>query len=564
MERITGGRLLARALKRQGVNCIFSLSGDMLNPLYDASLEEGIRIIDFRHEQAAVHAADGFARATGRPAVAAVTGGPGVTNAVTGLANAFHGGSPLLLIGGRRPLAEADRGAFGEQDALALVSPVTRWARTVYEAARLPEYVGRALTAASAGRPGPVFLEVPADLLQQEVEGQAGGDRRDVGDGRAVRDGRDGRDVRSHVSTGRSQGDPRLVERAARLLLESRRPMVLAGSGVWWAQAGDELKRLIEASQAPLCAIRLGRGSVPEDHPLSLGPFKGGLREADLVLLLGTRLDWALDFGRLINSQALVVQVDVEAGEIGHNSPVDVGILGDVGQVLEQLNQAMEGASLVERGPWIGKVQEMRSSFLEGVEKHARSEASPVHPLRLCRELAGFLGRDFTLALDGGEVQIWAAMALGVYRPGRWLDSGAFGCLGMGLPFALAARLARPAERVLLLTGDGSFGFSAMEIDSAVRQDLPVVVVIANDGAWGLIKHMQEETYGRERVVATELGWVRYDRMAEALGGHGEFVEYPGDIRPALERAFASGRPAVVNVKCDPNVESPFGKRFLA
>lgn len=543
MERITGGRLLARALKGHGVEFVFSLCGDMLNPLYNACLDEGLRIVDFRHEQAAVHAAEGFARATGRAGVAAATGGAGVTNTITGLANAFHGGSPLLLIGGRRPLSEADRGAFGEQDALTLVSSVTKLACTVHEPERIPEYVSRALAAAGAGRPGPVFLEVPVDLLQREVEGPEG--------------------PLSKLEA-RPQGDSRLVERAARLVLEAERPMILAGSGLAWARAGDGLKRLIEAAQAPLCSVRLGRGAVPEDHPLSLGPFKGGLREADLVLVLGARLDWSLDFGRVINPLARVVQVDVEAGELGRNRPADVGICGDVGLVLAQLRQALGGAPPTGRAGWVRGVQELRAGFLRGVEAHARSGASPVHPLRLCRELAAFLGRDFTLALDGGEVKIWAAMALGVYGPGRWLDSGAFGCIGTGLPFALGARLARPGERVVLLTGDGSFGFSAMEMDSAVRQDLPVVVVIANDGAWGMIKHMQEETYGPERVVATELGWVRYDRMAEALGAYGEFVERPEGIRPALERALASGRPAVVNVKCEPNVESPFGMRFLA
>lgn len=540
---ITGAGLLARALKGHGVHCIFSLSGDVLTPLYDACLDEGIRIVDFRHEQAAVHAADGWARATGQPGVAAVTGGAGVTNTITGLANAFHGGSPILLIGGRRPLAEADRGAFGEQDALALVSPITKWARTVHEAVRIPEYVSRGLGQARSGRPGPVFLEIPADLLQERVEP---------------------REPASPMVDARPQGDPQLVEIAAGLLQQARRPVILAGSGVWWGRAWDELRLLAEAHGVPVCSIRLGRGAVPEDHPLSLGAFKGALREADVVLVLGARLDWALDFGRIVNAEARIVHVNMDPGEIGRNRAAEVGIVGDVGQVLRQLRQALGRAEAPDRSAWLGRVQGLRARFLEHMEKHARSGATPIHPLRLCRELADFLARDYTLALDGGEIQIWAAMAMRVYGPARWLDSGGFGCLGTGLPFALAAKLAGPAERVVLLTGDGSFGFSAMEIDTAVRQDLPVVAVIANDGAWGMIKHMQEDAYGRERVVATELGWVRYDRMAEGLGAHGEFVELPQDIRPALERAFASGRPAVVNVKCDPNVDSPFGMRYLA
>ncbi len=543
LQPLSGGRLLARALKAHGVRYIFSLSGDILTPLYDACLDEDIRIVDFRHEQAAVHAADAWARSTGEMGVAAVTGGPGVTNTITGLANAFHGGSPLLLIGGRRPLSEVDRGGFGEQDSLALVSPVTKWNRTVYESARIPEYVTQAMSQARSGRPGPVFLEIPADLLEQTAGDAASS---------------------PPLPLTRSQADPRLIERASRLLREARRPMIIAGSGTCWAGAWDDLRSFSEETQTPVCAIHLGRGALPEDHPLSLGPFKGGLREADTVLVLGTRLNWALDFGRLINPEARIIQVDIEESEIGRNRPVDAGIAGDLGLVLTQLRHAVGAGARPERSGWLGRLQELRNDFLGSVEADASSESTPVHPLRLCRELAGFLGRNFTLALDGGEIQIWAAMALRVYQPGRWLDSGAFGSLGTGLPFALSARLARPQEPVVLLTGDGSFGFSAMEIDTAVRQGLPVVVVIANDGAWGLIKHMQEESYGSERVVATELGWVRYDRVGEALGAYGEFVERPQDIAPALERAFASGRPAIVNVKCDPNVKSPFARRYLA
>ncbi|MDO8689374.1 MAG: thiamine pyrophosphate-binding protein [Dehalococcoidia bacterium] len=541
MGVVRGGRLLARTLKEHGVRYIFSLSGDLINALYDGCLDEGIRIVDFRHEQAAVHAAEGWARCTGEPGVAAVTGGPGVTNTITGLANALHGGSPLLLLAGRRPLAETDKGSFGEQDALSIVSPVTKWSRTVFESHRVPEYVEQALSRARSGRPGPVFLEMPVDILDHKG--------RDPG-------------VSSPLPLVRPQGDPQLVEEAAGLLRKAKRPMVLAGSGVWWAGACRELQQFIEETHLPLCSTHMGRGAVPDDHPLCLGAFKGGLREADAVLVLGTRLNWTLDFGRLIHPRAKVIQVDIEESEIGRTRPVAIGIAGDLGLVLPQLLDAL--GPRPARSAWLKRLHELRAAFLQEFEGCASSQATPVHPLRLCRELASFLGRDFTLALDGGETKIWAAMALRAYQPGHWLDSGAFGSLGAGLPFALSAKLARPNDRVVLLTGDGSFGFCAMEIDTAVRLGLPVVTVIANDGAWGMIKHMQEEAYGSGRAVATDLGWVRYDRMAEALGGYGEFVERPEDIAPALERAFTSGKPAVINVKCEPNVASPYGKRFLA
>ncbi len=541
MGVVRGGRLLARTLKEHGVSCIFSLSGDLINALYDACLDEGIRIVDFRHEQAAVHAAEGWARCMGEPGVAAVTGGPGVTNTITGLANALHGGSPLLLIAGRRPLSETDLGSFGEQDALAMVSPVTKWSRTVFESCRVPEYVRQALNRARSGRPGPVFLEIPVDILEQELRYPV---------------------ASSPLRLARPQGDPKLVEAASGLLRKAKRPMVLAGSGVWWSGACGELQQFIEETQMPLCTAHMGRGALPDDHPLCLGAFKGGLAEADAVLVLGTRLNWTLDFGRLIHPRAKVIQVDIEESEIGRSRPVTVGIAGDLALVLAQLLGALGRRRA--RPAWLRRLHDLRAAFLLEFEGVAGSEAVPVHPLRLCQDLARFMGRDFTLALDGGETKIWAAMALRAYQPGHWLDSGAFGAVGAGLPFALGAKLARPQDRVVLLTGDGSFGFSAMEMDTAVRQGLPVVTVIANDGAWGMIKHMQEDAFGPGRAVGTDLGWVRYDRMAEALGGHGEFVEKPEDIAPALDRAFTSGRPAVVNVKCDPDVKSPYGKRFLA
>jgi acetolactate synthase-1/2/3 large subunit len=544
MGLITGGQLLAKALKGRGVDYLFSLSGDLLNPLYDACLDQDLRIVDCRHEQAALHMAEGWARATGRIGVAAVTAGAALTNSMTGLANAFHCGSPLLLIAGRRPLAEVDRGAFGEQDQPALVSSVTKWARTVPEVARIPEYVAAAIRQARAGRPGPTFLEIDIELM----EGGLAEPPLEP----------------TPLEVPRPQGDPAQIERAVALLERAQRPIAIAGSGVWWAGAAMALRSFIEAAQMPLCTINLGRGVVPEDHPLCLGPFKAGLAEADLIMVIGTRLNWALNFGQspLFNPQAAMIQVDIEASEIGRNRPVEVGIVGDARLVLEQLARAIAPGQ--DRTAWLRRLGELRTSFLQEVEGHAHSGAVPIHPLRLCREISEFLGREATLALDGGEIQIWASMALGAYRPGHWLDSGAFGCLGTGLPFALAARLARPKEQVLLLTGDGSFGFSAMELDTAVRHGLPIVVVIANDGAWGMIKHKQEEAYGRGRVVATELGYVRYDRLAEALGGYGELVERPAEIKPALERASAAGVPAVVNVKCAPDVESPWAKRFLA
>jgi len=543
---IDGGDLVARALRREGVKHLFALSGDYIQAIFDACLDEDIRIIDTRHEQAAVHMADGWARVTGEPGVALVTAGPGVADAVPGMSVAYHAASPVVLLAGRIPMRDFGSGWGMDFDQVALMRPVTKWGASCYHAPRIPEYVGMALGEATSGRPGPVFLDIPSDVLEAKVEEE------------------DVFFLPRRGSRERAQGDPALVEAAIDLLAEAERPLVIAGSGVWWSGAGEELKEFIETAGIPLILSQMGRGAVAEDHPLCFGPLRVGTREADVILAVGARINYWLTRGRppLFGTDQKWIQVDIEGAEIGRHRAVDIGIVGDARQVLRQLVAVARGRL---RGrselPWVAECRRQARARQERNEADSSSDNVPIHPLRLCREINAFLDRDAAIALDGGDISVFATMALRVHSPGSWLELGNSGHLGAGIPFAMAAKLARPERQALVLSGDGSFGFNGMELDTAVRHNLPIVVVVANDGAWGMIKHRQELIYGRDRVVGTELGVTRFDLLARALGGYGEVVERPEEIRSALERAFAAGVPAVLDVRTDPTAVSPLTRR---
>lgn len=538
---MSGGDLLVSALATEGVKYIFSLSGAETHSIFDACLDRGIEIMDSRHEQAAVHMADGWARATGQPGVAVLAAGPGVTNGITAVAAALQAHSPILVIGGRSPLAQAERGAARELDQIALMRPITKWAQTIYDTSRIPDMVATAFRHALTGRPGPVFLDIPRDVLEAEVSPPPPTPQ----------------GYRPHGSV---HGDPASVRAAVELIAKARRPVILAGTGLRISGAGHQLLHLAEELGVPVVLAKGGaRGCLPEDHPLCFLRRQLPTQEADLVLVLGTRLDAALSFGGppTFGKKAKVIQVDIEPREIGRNRPVEVGIAGDLKAVLGQMLQELKGLPKAKRGSWLETCHASRRAWQQRLEPDLNSAHVPIHPLRLCRELRDFLSPDATIAPDGGDTSVFGSSVLRAFHPGHWLDNGLW-TLGTGIPFAMAAKLARPAQQSVVLTGDGSFGFNAMEFHTMVRRKLPVVVVINNDGAWGMIKHIQTGRYGAARVVATELGFTRYDKMVEALGGHGEYVEQPQDIRPALERAFASGLPACVNVKVDDTISSSY------
>jgi acetolactate synthase I/II/III large subunit len=530
-----GGHLVAMALREEGVENLFTLSGGHIAPIYDGCVREGIRVVDFRHEQAAAHAADGWARLTLRPGVAAVTAGPGVTDAVTGIANAMYANSPILVLSGKNPIMEFEMGSLQEMDQVTLVSSITKWAKTCYDPRRLADFVATAFRHATAGRGGPTFLDIPLDVQFNTP-----------GDAQPVPGPRD---------RARPMGDPDLIEHAVRLLRSASRPIVFAGAGVRWSNGHGQLTELAHALKAPVFLNSLARGCLPPDDPYFFSAArKHALSNADVVLALGVDWDFRLGFGtKGFADDVTVVQVDVDGAQIGRNRRVDVGIVGDPAKVIEQLLDSGAGAAV--EPDWTGQVRDEERRRVEEAHAAMESDAVPIHPQRFAKEVRDAIDPDAVVVGDGGDIVGITASIVHARRPGHWLDPGPFGCLGVGPSFAIAARLAKPGSQVLVVYGDGSFGLNAMEYESALRQRLPFVGIIGNDGAWGQIKVAQEALYGQGNAPAANLDpETPYHRMVEALGGYGEAVTEPGQIRPALERAFASGVAACVNVRVDPSL----------
>ncbi|HET7266291.1 MAG TPA: thiamine pyrophosphate-binding protein [bacterium] len=529
---MTGNEILARTLKDHGVEVIFFLMGGPMIDCENACGQQEIRMIDVRHEQAAAMMANAYSRLRRRPAVCMACSGPGATNLVTGVANASVDSAPVVAIGGSTPVSQSGMGAFQETDQVAVFRPITRWAERCYDPRRIPELVATAFRHAFGSRPGPVYLDMPGDVLYREVPDDQ---------------------VRWTAAPGgrhRPQGDPALVERAVGLIAASERPVVISGSGVLWAEAEPELRALVEQAKIPFYTTPQGRGAIPEDHPLSfLGARSAAWRDADLVVLAATRQNYVVGYTRppRVNPRAKLIQIDIDPAEIGRNRTPDVGITGDAKAVLAQLIAAGSGRLRPERrAGWIsglaGEDEEKRAEL----EKRMSSGATPIHPLRLCKEVRDFLPRGAVLCVDGQEILNYARSAIPFYAP-HSLNSGPYGCMGVGLPFGLGAKAAMPDALVVVLHGDGSFGLNAMEMDTALRHRLPVICIISNNGGW---------TATDRPKTGRDLGFTRYDLMFGAIGCHAEYVEDPGQIRPALERAAASGTPAVVNVITDPTARA--------
>ena len=534
----TGGQLVGEALAREGTKVVFTLCGGHILPIYEGCLDHGVRVIDVRHEQTAAFAADAWARVTGEVGVAAVTAGPGVCNSLTAIVNARNSDSPVVLLGGQAETGRQDQGGLQETPHVRILEPVTKWAQSCGQAKRLPEFVSDAFRHASSPRTGPVFLEVPWDVLFDEVAAGS------VDWGAASR------------SQAPVWAHPDGVRRAAEILAAAERPAVIAGTSLRWSADPGGLRVLADVLRAPVYLNSLARGALPPDHPYFLALSRGkALEEADVVLDLGAPFDFRLGYGQApaIAADARILMADVAGDTIGHNRAVEVGLVGDVGIVARQLAASLKELHVREPRPWLEKLRSIESAKRAKLDEGANSDLRPVHAFRLAREIDRFVGEDTIVVGDGGNIVASGSKIIRAPWPGSWLDPGRFGCLGMGLPFALAAKIARPEKRVLVLLGDGAFGISGMEIDTLVRHAVPVVAVIGNDGAWAQIRGPQIGLYGEARSVATRLGEAtRYEEMAKALGGHGEFVDDPGEVGPAIERAFASGRPAVVNVLVDP------------
>jgi acetolactate synthase-1/2/3 large subunit len=533
-----GGLLVAEMLKREGVEIVFTLSAGHLASVYDGCVRRGIRVMDFRHEQSAAHAAEGWAKVTRRPGVALLTAGPGITDGITGIANAYMAGSPMIVIGGAAPIAQWDKGALQELPHLDLVRPITKWARSVPLTERLAEYTAMAFREATSGKPGPVFLECPMDVLNRMIPTNE-----------AVLPPADGQSV------SRPQGDPACVEQAISLLQKASRPVIFAGTPLWWDAASDALRVLADRLQAPVFLNGGGRGSLPPDHPLFFSRARRtALGGADVLVLVGTKLDFRLNFGQppLIPAETKLIWLDTRAEDIGVNRAADIGISGDVGAIMGQIERGFRKKTS-DHHSWLATVREAEEKGREAEEVLMSSDATPIHPMRLCRELRDVLDHDAYMVGDGGDIVSYGGRVLYAWEPGHWLDAGPMGTLGAGPGFAIAAKLAHPEQQVALLLGDGSFGLNGMEFETMARHKLAIVGVIGNDGQWATIKHPQKAMLGHSTGSDLAPG-IRYDRMVEAFGGHGELVKRPEQIRPALERAFASGKPACVNVLTDPDV----------
>jgi acetolactate synthase-1/2/3 large subunit len=533
MSMVFGGQLVARALKEQGVSHLFTLCGGHIQNIYDGCLDQGIRVVDVRHEQSAGHAADAWARVTGQPGVCAVTAGPGVTDVVTAVANAQRAQVPMVVIGGAGPRGTIDKGSLQDMDHVSLMRSITKWSVSVPEGIRLAEYVQSAFRVATQGVPGPVFLEMPLDLLAFPVA-----------ESMVTRYG-------NSRTAARPAGDPAAIEDAARLLREAKRPMIVCGSQLRWSRDEGAIARLVETLQAPVFLNGMARGAMPREHAWVYGQCrKDAFREADVILIFGTPLDFRMNYGgpQAFNPKAKVIQVDLDGAEIGRNRGIDVGIPGDSGLVMDALAAALEGLA-PDRAEWKAFLDGKEQAKLAKMKAELESDQAPPNPLRVCAELNKFLKPDSIVIGDGGDFVATAAYTLRIRRPGLWMDPGPLGTLGVGPGYAMAAKLARPESDVVLVYGDGSVGFNGFEFEAMVRQGIKVTAVVGNDACWTQIYRGQVDMFGKERTPATKLAYTRYDKVVEGMGGHGEYVEHPDELAPALKRAFESPLPALVNVK---------------
>jgi acetolactate synthase I/II/III large subunit len=547
-QRTDGGALIARTLRERGVTTVFALPGGHILPFLDASIDEHIRIIDTRHEGAAVLAAEGWALATAETGVAAVTAGPGFANGLIGLLDAAAWSVPLVMLAGRTSRNRQGRGAVGDVDQRAVAAPIAKWSATCSDAGRIPRYVAEALHRARTGCPGAVYLELDAHAVYGNATPL------DI-----VPDG-------FPVAPTRAAGDPADIGAAVAALAAAERPIIVAGSGAFWSGAGVEIGRFAEMAQIPVITASAARGVVADSHPWSLGSLvHGGLAipSADCVLVLGSAFNANVMYGGapLFGSDQTIVQVDIAAERIGGNRAPDVTVIGDISSVVRDLRDAWS-ATPPGRDEWLTRARSLASASLDfwdrQVDEHTGDQ---IHAGAAARGVAAFVHERFggsaTLVADGGDALAWALAYFGAELPGRLLTTTtALGTLGVGMPFALAAQAARPDERVFLFTGDGAFGLSAMEVATAVRHNLPVVVIVSNNAGWGDVRYEQDELFGPGRHVASTLPGVRYDRLAEALGGHGERVERLDDLEAALARSIDSGVCSVIDVATDPTVIS--------
>jgi len=542
MAQIRGGELVQKVLKKEGVKYIFGIPGGHIYPMMESCEENGIKFIGVRHEMTAAMMAEGWALATGDFGVCTATAGPGVTNLVTGIANADRNCSPVLCMAGKAKVIEADRNELQDFNQIDIYKSMTKHARSVQETHRIPEYVGRGIAEATTGRPGPVYMEIPRDIMEgyvneEEVEFQ-----------------------KTYRLTNKPMGNPADIEKAAKILDEAQRPVVIAGSGAFYSKAQNELKEFVEKTGIPFFTRNAARGLVPDSHPLfvSIGAtghpvFAGAIQNADVVLILGTRPGYIMK-RESFPANAKIIRVDIDAAAITDQLDVEVGIVGDVKEVLKQLIAAVKKNT--HQG-WVEALANGKTQMVQAVLPLLTSDQKPIHPARLMFEIMQRIDENTIVVIDGGDAATFGNSFLPATGLGQYMGiaNGSFGPLGVGVPYAMAAKLAHPDKKVILLTGDGAFGYGAMEYDTAIRYGIKFTTIILNDSCWGMIKRSEAQRATEEKpFVGLFLRDVRYDQVVEALGGHGEYVTEAAEIGAAIDRAIASDKPAVVNVMTDVNI----------
>ena len=536
MAQLNGSEILAKALKREGVDELFFLMGGPMLAAESASIKEGIRCIDVRHEQAAAMMAQAYSRLQQRPGVCMAASGPATINLSTGLANALIDCCPVVALGGASPILGNGKQVFQEIDQMEIMSGCVKYAARVHDAHRIPELLNTAMQRAMSGKPGPVYLDFPGDVLYQMVDEDK------------VNWALSGRSILGS----RPPANEDQIETLVQALSKAERPVILSGSGIIWSQAWEELHALVDAAGIPFYTTPQGRGVVPEDHECCFPAARStAFRDADLIVVLGTRLNYIVAHlaAPRFSADATIARIDIDVDEIAESPrKLDIPIVADAKTALGQLNKAIEGRiDPSQYELWRNSLAENEASKRSAPGSNSLSDAVPIHPLRLCEEVKNFMNRDAVLVVDGQEILNYGRQSMPTYAPGHRLNSGPFGTMGVGLPFGLGAKVAKPDTQVIVVHGDGSFGLNSMELDTAVRHNIPLLVVISLNGGW--TADPDKDKPGRE------LGYTRYDLMAEALGCYSEYVEEPGEIQSALVRAQAKvdeGMVAVVNVKTDP------------
>ena len=545
-ETISGGHLVAKALAAEGIDTIFTLCGGHIIDIYDGCIDEGIKVIDVRHEQVAAHAADGYARVTGRPGCAVVTAGPGTTDAVTGVANALRAESPMLLIGGQGALDQHRMGSLQDLPHVDLMRPITKFASSVLNTERVADMVSMAFREALAGAPGPSYLEIGRDILDRHVPLE-----------RAVLP-----EAGHYRASTKSIGDPADIERLADILVNAERPCVLLGSQVWTCRGAEEATELVRSLNIPAFMNGAARGTLAPGDPHHFHQTRRhAFREADVIVIVGTPFDFRMGYGKRLSPDATVVQIDMDYRTVGKNRDVALGLVGDVGAILGAVTRAAEahgenGAG--KREPWLRGLREEEDRLVAERLPRLMQDSAPIHPLRLAHEINQFLTENTLYIGDGGDVVTFSGGVVQPRGPGLWMDPGPLGTLGVGVPFAMAAKQARPDREVVCLFGDGALSLTGWDFETMVRFNLPFIGVVGNNSYMNQIRYGQIQKYGSERGdIGNKLGDVKYDQFAKMLGGYGEEVREPSQIAPALQRARESGKPALINVWIDQNAFAP-------